>query len=142
MADKIPSYPVVHATVRSDGSAHVNVAGRHIDYPAADLDTTRDAVIAYTSGIASRLGRAVRMSTADADGLWTLGVYPDGEVVDLAPPAKEPRRQRAAALVDDVHRARGIRDAARQRRVHRERAGELVDGEAVLDGERDAHDEL
>jgi hypothetical protein len=87
--EKIPSYPVVHVTMQADGSAHVNVAGKHVDYPAADVDVTRAQVITYAIDVAARLGRGVRMTTVDPDGEWKLGVYPDGEVVDLNPtPAK------------------------------------------------------
>lgn len=83
--EKIPSYPVVHVTMQSDGSAHVNVAGKHVDYPAAEVDVTRAQVIAYAIDVAARMGRGVRMTTVDSDGEWKLGVYPDGEVVDLQP---------------------------------------------------------
>ena len=80
---RIPSYPVVHVTVHRDGSAHVNVAGDHRNYPAGDLQETRAQVTAYAIAVAARLGRGVRMTTSDPDGEWKLGVYPDGEVVDL-----------------------------------------------------------
>lgn len=83
--EKIPSYPVVHVTIQPDGSAHVNVAGKHVDYPATGVEVTRAQVIAYATDVAARLGRGVRMTTVDPDGEWKLGVYPDGEVVDLAP---------------------------------------------------------
>jgi len=86
---KIPNYPVVHVTVQPDGSAHVNAAGDHQNYPAGDVHATRERVLAYAIAVATRLGRGVRMTTVDPDGEWKLGVYPDGEVVDLAPvPAK------------------------------------------------------
>lgn len=89
MNQKIPTFPVVHVTVHPDGSAHVNVAGTHVDYPAADLEVTRAEVIAYAVNVAAGLGRGVRMTTTDPAGQWKLGVYPDGEVVDLEPaPAK------------------------------------------------------
>ncbi|WP_421076954.1 FHA domain-containing protein [Microbacterium sp. IO18] len=87
--EKIPSYPVVHVTMQPDGSAHVNVAGKHVDYPAADVEVTRAQVVTYAIDVAARLARGVRMTTVDPDGEWKLGVYPDGEVVDLDPtPAK------------------------------------------------------
>ena len=82
---RIPSYPVVHVTVHPDGSAHVNAAGDHRNYPAGDIQDTRAQVTAYAIAVAARLGRGVRMTTTDPDGEWKLGVYPDGEVVDLAP---------------------------------------------------------
>ena len=86
---KIPHSPVVHVTVHPDGSAHVNAAGDHQNYPAGDVDATRERVLVYAIAVATRLGRGVRMTTVDPDGEWKLGVYPDGEVVDLAPaPAK------------------------------------------------------
>lgn len=105
---KIPKYPVVHVTVQPDGSAHVNAAGGHQHYPAGDVETTRAKVKVYAIGVASRLGRGVRMTTIDPDGEWTLGVYPDGEVVDLGPAptkgrgatkASAPRTQPMGALV-------------------------------------------
>lgn len=107
---KIPNYPVVHVTVQADGSAHVNAAGDHQNYPAGDVAATRERVLAYAIAVATRLGRGVRMTTADPDGEWKLGVYPDGEVVDLAPapakgrpPAKvsTPRPRAVAVLVSE-----------------------------------------
>lgn len=105
---KIPNYPVVHVSVRTDGSAHVNAAGDHQVYPAGDLDVTREQVLAYAVTVAARLGRGVRMTTIDPDGEWKLAVYPDGEVVDLAPaPAKgraataTPRPRGTAAVVPE-----------------------------------------
>lgn len=97
MSEKIPAYPVVHVSMQPDGSAHVNVAGQHVDYPPAELEVTRAEVITYAVDVAARLGRAVRMTTTDPDGEWKLGVYPDGEVIDINPaptkgrgPAKKP----------------------------------------------------
>lgn len=102
---KIPSYPVVHVTVHPDGSAHVNAAGDHKDYPAGDVDETRERVLIYAIAVATRLGRGIRMTAVDPDGEWKLGVYPDGEVVDLAPlPANrrsstKARAPRSAVLI-------------------------------------------
>jgi hypothetical protein len=106
---KIPNYPVVHVTVQPDGSAHVNAAGDQQNYAAGDLDATRERVLAYAVAVATRLCRGVRMTTVDPDGEWKLGVYPDGEVVDLAPAPPKGRaaskanelRPRAAAPVGD-----------------------------------------
>jgi FHA domain len=100
---KIPSYPVVHVTVQPDGSAHVNAAGDHQNYPAGDVDGTRERVLAYAIAVAARLGRGVRMRTVDPDGEWRLGVYPDGEVVDLAP---APPKGRTAKV--STPRPRGV----------------------------------
>ena len=50
--------------------------------------------------------------------------------------------RRRGRVVDDVHRRGGVGDAARQRRVDREHARDLVDGEPALDGDRDRVDEL
>lgn len=54
---KIPNYPVVHVTVHPDGSAHVNAAGDHQNYPAGDVDATRERVLVYAIAVATRLGR-------------------------------------------------------------------------------------
>lgn len=105
---KIPSYPVVHVTVQADGSAHVNAAGDHQNYPAGDIVGTRERVLAYAIEVATRLGRGVRMTTVDPDGEWKFGVYPDGEVVDLAPapanrhPTTTARPRAAAAVGPDL----------------------------------------
>ena len=94
----IPSYPVVHVSVNPDASAHVNAAGDHQNFPGGDLENTRAQVKAYAIAVATRLGRGVRMTTTDPDGEWKLGVYPDGEVVDLTPaPAKGRTRARTGS---------------------------------------------
>jgi hypothetical protein len=90
----IPNYPVVTVTVRPDGSAHLNAAGQHVDYPAGEIEVTRAEVITYAVTVAARLGRGVRMTTTDPDGEWKLGVYPDGKVVDLGPAPARARRAR------------------------------------------------
>lgn len=88
---KIPSYPIVHATIQPDGSTHLNAAGDHQNYPPGELTQTRERVKAYAIEVATRLGRGVRLTTTDPDGQWRLGVYPDGEVIDLAPAALKGR---------------------------------------------------
>jgi len=79
----IPNYPVIMVDVRADGSAHVNVAGRHVDYPAGDVTETRTAVIAYAADLARSLNRPVRMTTSGPDSIWKLAVHPNGTVTDL-----------------------------------------------------------
>ncbi len=91
---QIPNYPVVTVTVQLDGSAHLNAAGQHVDYPAGEIEVTRAEVITYAVTVAARLGRGVRMTTTDSDGEWKLGVYPDGKVVDLEPVPVRARRAR------------------------------------------------
>ena len=91
----IPNYPVIMVDVRADGSAHVNVAGRHVDYPAGDVTETRTAVIAYAAGLARSMNRPVRMTTSGPDGTWKLAVHPNSTVTDLLPDnAKAKRRRR------------------------------------------------
>ncbi|MBX3196390.1 MAG: FHA domain-containing protein [Microbacteriaceae bacterium] len=85
MPPRIPTYPVIHVNLAADGSAHVNVAGDHRDYPPGDPDTTRDQIIQYAVEVATRLGRGVRMTTVDPDGQWKLAVFPSGEVEPLEP---------------------------------------------------------
>lgn len=88
----IPAYPVLVVDVHQDGSAHANVAGRHVDYPPAPAADTRAAVTQYAAELATTLGRPIRMTTTDPQGTWQLAVHSDGTVTDLAPPA--PRRRR------------------------------------------------
>ena len=87
MPPRIPTYPVIHVNVAADGSAHVNVAGDHRDYPAGPIDTTREQIIGYAVEGAARLGRGVRMTTVDPAGQWRLAVFPSGEVEPLDPVA-------------------------------------------------------
>ncbi|RGE19084.1 FHA domain-containing protein [Leucobacter sp. wl10] len=95
MTPKIPAYPVIHATVAADGSAHVAVAGDHRDYPAGSLEATREHIISYAVEVATRLGRGVRMTTVDPGGRWQLAVFPDGDVQPLEQAASR-RRGRGA----------------------------------------------
>jgi hypothetical protein len=88
----IPAYPVLVVDVHQDGSAHANVAGRHIDFPPAPAADTRVAVTQYATELATTLGRPIRMTTTDPHGTWHLAVHPDGTVTDLTPPAARRRR--------------------------------------------------
>ncbi|AWB88134.1 FHA domain-containing protein [Mycetocola zhujimingii] len=86
----IPPYPVICVDMYSDGRAHINVAGRHVDYPAAELEATRAAVIAYAATVAEELGRPVRMAATDHNGTFTVGVHADGKVTDLTSESVKP----------------------------------------------------
>ncbi|MCS5735782.1 FHA domain-containing protein [Herbiconiux daphne] len=88
----IPAYPVLVVNVHQDGSAHANVAGRHIDYPPVPAADTRTAVTQYAAELATTLGRPIRITTTDPHGTWQLAVHPNGTVTDLAPPASRRRR--------------------------------------------------
>ena len=94
----IPNYPVIMVDVRADGSAHLNVAGRHVDYPAGDVIETRTAVIAYAAGLARSMNRPVRMTTSGPDGTWKLAVHPNRTVTDLAAEGAKPKRRRRTVL--------------------------------------------
>jgi hypothetical protein len=84
--------------VRADGSAHVNVAGRHVDYPAGDIAETRTAVIAYAADLARSMNRPVRMATSGPDGIWKLAVHPNGTVTDRAAENAKPKRRPRTVL--------------------------------------------
>ena len=94
----IPNYPVIMVDVRADGSAHLNVAGRHVDYPAGDVAETRTAVIAYAAGLARSMNRPVRMTTSGPDGTWKLAVHPNDTVTDLSPDSAKAKRRRRTVL--------------------------------------------
>lgn len=95
----VPAYPVIHVTVAADGSAHLNLAGEHRDYPAGDVERTREQIIAYAAQVAAGLGRGVRMSTVDPGGNWQLAVFPDGDVQALEPASTRRRRGRGTPTV-------------------------------------------
>ena len=94
----IPNYPVIMVDVRADGSAHVNVAGRHVDYPAGNETETRTAVIAYAADLARSMNRPVRMTTSGPDSIWKLAVHPNGTVTDLTAENAKPKRRRRTPL--------------------------------------------
>ncbi len=83
MAESIPSYPIVEVTLAEDGSAHMNVAGSHVDFPAGDPAATRRAIIERATAIAVQLHRPVRMNATDPLGTWHNAVTPNGDVIDL-----------------------------------------------------------
>ena len=103
----IPNYPVIMVDVRADGSAHLNVAGRHVDYPAGDVAETRTAVIAYAADLARSMNRPVRMTTSGPDGTWKLAVHPNGTVTDLAAEGAKPKRRRRTVLTQPSAAASG-----------------------------------
>ncbi|BDI24233.1 FHA domain-containing protein [Herbiconiux sp. L3-i23] len=98
MSAPVPAYPVVYVDVAPDGSAHVNVAGRHEHFDAATSDVTRRAVTAYATAVAAELHRPLRMQITDPDGKWLVAVHPNGTVTDLAEPAEKGRRPRRQAV--------------------------------------------
>jgi pSer/pThr/pTyr-binding forkhead associated (FHA) protein len=88
----VPSYPVIYVDVNADGSAHLNIAGRHIDYPPAPLGGTRTLITRYAVTIAISLGRPVRMTTSEPAGTFKIAVHPDGTVTELTTAEGKPRR--------------------------------------------------
>lgn len=97
----VPPYPVVYVDVARDGSAHVNVAGRHENFDPGPSEATRSAVTAYAAGVAAELRRPVRMRITDPDGQWLVAVHPNGtvtELADAAPAARRPARKQTVAV--------------------------------------------
>lgn len=108
MPPRIPTYPVIHVNLAADGSAHVNVAGDHRDYPAGPIDATREQIIRYAVDVAARLGRGVRMTTVDPAGQWKLAVFPDGEVEPLEAPPPRGRGRAVPTVRIDVDELAGV----------------------------------
>lgn len=94
----IPAYPVVYVDVAGDGSAHVNVAGRHEHFDPAPSEVTRHAVTAYAAAVAAELHRPVRTQITDPDGQWLVAVHPTGTVTDLAAAPQKAARPRKQAV--------------------------------------------
>ncbi|MGE3449693.1 MAG: FHA domain-containing protein [Microbacteriaceae bacterium] len=91
MSKNVPAYPIVHVTIRPDGSAHVNVAGRHVDYPPDNPDETRVRILAYAVEVAKNLGRGVRVRSSEPQGTYELVVTPSGDVELLEPATARPK---------------------------------------------------
>ena len=96
----IPRFPTVTVTMAVDGSAHLNSAGTHVDYPAGDTAATRAAVTQYAAAIAAGLHRQVRMTVHDGGQVWLLAVAPEGTVTQLEAPT--PKKGKPTATVDLV----------------------------------------
>lgn len=93
----IPACPVVIVDVRADGSGHLNVAGRHVDYPPGSAKRTRAAIIQDAAELARDLRRPVRMTSTDTTGTYRLAAHPDATVTALdedGPRRRAPRRRR------------------------------------------------
>jgi hypothetical protein len=94
----VPAFPNVIITMQADGSAHMNVAGTHLDYPAGPTQETRDAIVFDVLQVATHLKRPVRMTTTEPDGTeWLVAVCDDGSLVDLTP--IQPRKRRSQTTV-------------------------------------------
>jgi len=94
--ERPPSYPVIHVTMRADGSAQLNLAGDHQLFTGSAAEESREQVIAYAVATAERLRRGVRMRLVEEDGTFDLAVYPDGAVQRLDAPT--PARKRPGTV--------------------------------------------
>ncbi|MEO5536051.1 MAG: FHA domain-containing protein [Pseudolysinimonas sp.] len=105
----LPGFPIVYVTVSPDGSAHVNVTGRHVDFPAGDPEATRLAVLAYAVDVAKGLGRGVRVHSTEPDGSYKIGVHPGGTVEILDPePARAKAEPNTRPQIPEPARATGL----------------------------------
>ncbi|GAA1564929.1 hypothetical protein GCM10009789_18130 [Kribbella sancticallisti] len=79
MADKgIPSWPKVTIRLYDDHNAEVKIAGR--SHPVNHHDP-RQAAIQLVSERAAQLGRPVKATAMESDGVsWPLIIHPDGQV--------------------------------------------------------------
>lgn len=93
------NWPKVEAHARPDGSGEVVINGVNYPVETSTLDEARQAIIAKVTETATDLGRPVRVTTHDEDGIWPLIVGPDGTVSeDPDAPLKQPKKTEPAAV--------------------------------------------
>ncbi|MBT2519068.1 hypothetical protein J7E29_16625 [Streptomyces sp. ISL-90] len=107
MTSTIPSWPVVTATVREDGTGEVNVGGRVHELVAESIDLVRVAASTLIAQEAAKLGRPLSATTLDPSGSWPLIVHPDGRVepnpqATLAPAAAPAAAADTAPVVESA----------------------------------------
>lgn len=78
----VPDFPRVTVTIHPDASGEVTIQGISHPIPArADVPAARQAALGMvTLRAAIALGRPVRVTAHDPDGIWPLVVHPDGHV--------------------------------------------------------------
>lgn len=105
---KTPRWPVLDATVASDGAIELNLASKVEHLQAGSVDeareVVRDRVAAYAR---EHLNRPVRVEVRDPTGTWLLAIHPSGVVEQLddaaGPPAAPSAAPIAAMSGDDEH---------------------------------------
>lgn len=110
MIDKktVQPVPVVSAIINSDGTAVLTIDGMDETHHGQDLGQLRGSVMKRVFAVAAQVGRPVRLSTMDEDGLTTLLCSPTGEVeveTDEDAPAGVPVQLNAPLDVGDVPRS-------------------------------------
>jgi len=124
-ASQIPRWPKSSAILNDHGSARLTINDKPEDLTADNVDSARQIVLERVTATALEVGRPVRLTSTDPDGVWELAVHPDGTVQELAahPTTKTrqspPRPPRRPAAPLSRRRATGPRAALAARRVWR-----------------------
>ncbi len=84
-AERVATWPRISATVEDTGAGSITINGTERPCAAGSVNQLRTGIIAQCVTLASRLGRAVRLTVTDAAGTWLLAVRPDGIVQEVAP---------------------------------------------------------
>jgi len=81
------TWPNIHATMHPDGSARLTTNGFTREFPPADPDETRQAIIGAVTETAQEFNRKVRLRTEGTMGEWVMIVDPTGSIeTETAPP--------------------------------------------------------
>lgn len=81
----IPAQPRLSAIVRADASGELTISGTSRALIAADTARIRAGIIARCAAIGRQVGRPVRLTVADVDATYQLGIHPDAFVQILNP---------------------------------------------------------
>lgn len=88
------------ATVHPDGSGTLTLNGTEQHLPAAEVATTRAALMALIQQQAATAGQSIAVTAAEPSGTWRLRVAPDGSIAadddETQPPASAPEPARQA----------------------------------------------
>ena len=74
------TWPNIHATMNPDGSARLTTNGFNRDFPPADPDETRQAIMGAVTETAQEFNRKVRLRTEGTMGEWVMIVDPSGSI--------------------------------------------------------------
>ncbi|MCY9785691.1 hypothetical protein KIK06_17535 [Nocardiopsis sp. EMB25] len=87
---RIPAFPKITAQIADDATGEVSINGISHPITGEGINDVRTRIVATISATADKIGRPVKATTTDPDGVWPLIIHPDGTVEQdsSVPPVK------------------------------------------------------